>query len=101
MRHILLATVENPHDPKSWSGTPYNILKALESKFDKVTVLSSPVPKKNWFDSLLRIVLGRNKYPLWMTKDALKWAASTYIVAAIASVATLLYYLQIYMGRRD
>jgi len=72
MRHILLATVENPHDPKSWSGTPYNILKALESKFDKVSVLSSPVPKKNVFDSLLRIVLGRSKYPLWMTKYALK-----------------------------
>ena len=36
-----------------------------------------------------------------MAKDALKWAASTYIVAAIASIATLLYYLQIYMGRRD
>lgn len=72
MRHILLATVEKPHDPKSWSGTPYNILKALESKFDKVSVLSSPVPKKNLFDSLLRIVLGRNKYPLWMTKSALK-----------------------------
>ena len=72
MRRILLVTVEKPYDPKSWSGTPYNILKVLESKFDKVTVLSSPVPKKNLFDSLLRIVLGRNKYPLWMTKYALK-----------------------------
>jgi len=72
MRHILLVTVEKPHDSKSWSGTPYNILKTLESKFDKLSVLSSPVPKKNLFDSLLRIVLGRNKYPLWMTKYALK-----------------------------
>jgi len=40
-----------------------------------------------------------DEYPL--AKDALKWAASTYVVAAIASVATLLYYLQIYLGRRD
>jgi glycosyltransferase involved in cell wall biosynthesis len=78
MRHILLATVEKPHDPKSWSGTPYNILKALESKFDKVSVLSSPVPKKNLLDSLLRIVLGRNKYPLWMTKYALKAYAKVF-----------------------
>jgi Zn-dependent membrane protease YugP len=40
------------------------------------------------------------EYP--MTKDALKWAAMTYVVAAIASIATLLYYVQIYMGgRRD
>ena len=33
-------------------------------------------------------------------KDALKWAARTYVVAAIGSVATLLYYVMIYMGRR-
>ena len=33
-------------------------------------------------------------------KDALKWAARTYVVAALGSVATLLYYVNIYMGRR-
>lgn len=33
-------------------------------------------------------------------KDALKWAARTYVVAAIGSVATLLYYVMIYMNRR-
>ncbi|OXG07791.1 hypothetical protein B0A64_08030 [Flavobacterium araucananum] len=31
-------------------------------------------------------------------KDALKWAARTYVVAAIGSVATLLYYISIYSG---
>lgn len=40
-----------------------------------------------------------NEYP--MSKDALKWAAMTYVVAAIASIATLLYYLQLFNGRRD
>jgi uncharacterized protein len=34
-------------------------------------------------------------------EDALKWAARTYVVAAIGSLGTLLYYLSIYMGRRD
>lgn len=36
-------------------------------------------------------------------KDALKWAARTYLVAAIGSIATLLYYISIYSGnnRRD
>ena len=34
-------------------------------------------------------------------KDALKWAARTYVVAAIASIATLLYYIMIFMNRRD
>ena len=33
-------------------------------------------------------------------KDALKWAARTYVVAAIGSLATLLYYIYIFMGRR-
>ena len=33
-------------------------------------------------------------------KDALKWAARTYVVAALGSIATLLYYVNIYMGRR-
>ena len=34
-------------------------------------------------------------------KDALKTAAYTYVVAALGSLATLLYYVMIYMGRRD
>ena len=34
-----------------------------------------------------------------MAKDALKWAAYTYVVAAISSIATLLYYIGI--ARRD
>lgn len=33
-------------------------------------------------------------------KDSLKWAARTYLVAAIGSIATLLYYISIFMSRR-
>ncbi len=33
-------------------------------------------------------------------QDALKWAARTYVVAAIGSLATLLYFVMMYMGRR-
>ncbi|WP_426095125.1 zinc metallopeptidase [Flavobacterium sp. DSR2-3-3] len=33
-------------------------------------------------------------------KDSLKWAARTYVVAALGSIATLLYYVSIYMGGR-
>ncbi|GAA4761075.1 MULTISPECIES: zinc metallopeptidase [Flavobacterium] len=33
-------------------------------------------------------------------EDALKWAARTYVVAAIGSIATLLYYVSVYMNRR-
>ena len=31
-------------------------------------------------------------------QDALKWAALTYVVAALGSLATLLYYIMIFMG---
>lgn len=51
-----------------------------------------------WLNS--KGMVKKDEYP--MTKDALKWAASTYVVAALASVATLLYYVQMYTGgRRD
>ena len=36
-----------------------------------------------------------------MAKDALKWAALTYVVAAAGAVANLLYYVSIFLGRRD
>ena len=32
-------------------------------------------------------------------KDALKWAARTYVVAALGSLATLLYFISIFLGR--
>ena len=34
-------------------------------------------------------------------KDALKWAALTYVVAALASIATLIQYVYIFLGSRD
>jgi len=33
-------------------------------------------------------------------KDALKWAAMTYVVAALGSLATLIYYIMIFLNRR-
>ncbi|HLT82243.1 MAG TPA: zinc metallopeptidase [Cyclobacteriaceae bacterium] len=36
-----------------------------------------------------------------MAKDALKWAALTYVVAAIGALATLLYFVMMFLGRRD
>ncbi|HOX79071.1 MAG TPA: zinc metallopeptidase [Bacteroidales bacterium] len=34
-------------------------------------------------------------------QDALRWAAYTYVIAALGSLATLLYYIMIFLGRRD
>lgn len=46
-------------------------------------------------------VTTNNEYP--QAKDALKWAAMTYVVAALASIATLVQYIMIFLGgsRRD
>lgn len=33
--------------------------------------------------------------------DALKWAAYTYVIAALSSLATLMYYIMIYLNRRS
>lgn len=41
-------------------------------------------------------ILTPSEYP--KAKDALKWAAMTYVVAALASVATLVQYLMIFLG---
>lgn len=55
-----------------------------------------------------------NRALVWMTsagitrpqeqdqaKDALKWAAMTYVVAALASITQLAYYIMVFMGSRD
>lgn len=42
-----------------------------------------------------------NSYNQNQAKDALKSAAYTYVVAALSSLAALIYYISIYMGRRN
>ena len=44
-------------------------------------------------------ITAHSTYP--QAKSALKWAAYTYVVAALGSLATLFYYIMIYLGRRD
>ena len=42
-----------------------------------------------------------NSYNHQAAEDALRSAAYTYVVAALSSLATLVYYIMIYMGRRE
>ena len=42
-----------------------------------------------------------NSYNHPQAKDALKWAAYTYVVAALSSLASLLYFIALFAGRRD
>jgi Zn-dependent membrane protease YugP len=47
-----------------------------------------------WIDA--RGIVTRQEHD--MAKDALKWAAMTYVVAAIGAVTTLVYYIMMYLG---
>jgi hypothetical protein len=44
-------------------------------------------------------VMNQQEYP--KAKDALKWAATTYVVAALATVVTLVQYILIYTSGRS
>lgn len=72
-----------------------------------ITVLFSLITLPVEFDASNRAlawlnhtnVTNNREYPL--AKDALKWAATTYVVAALAAVVTLIQYIMIYLGSRD
>mgnify|MGYP006273913121 CR=1 FL=1 len=72
-----------------------------------VTVLFSLVTLPVEFDASKRAlawldqtnVTNSEEYPL--AKDALKWAATTYVVAALAAVVTLIQYILIFLNNRE
>src|SRR5688572_14435716 len=72
-----------------------------------VTVIFSLITLPVEFDASKRAlawlnhtnVTSSDEYP--KAKDALKWAAMTYVVAALAAVVTLVQYVLIYLGGRD
>ncbi len=72
LRHLLLATLEDPFNPRSWSGTPFNMRVALEGKVDKVSVLANLKPKRTPVTAALRVLLGGKppRYPLFLTAPA-------------------------------
>jgi Zn-dependent membrane protease YugP len=72
-----------------------------------VTVIFSLITLPVEFDASKRAlawlnhtnVTNSDEYP--KAKDALKWAAMTYVIAALAAVVTLIQYVMLYMGSRD
>ncbi len=72
-----------------------------------ITVLFTLITLPVEFDASKRALAWLNKtnitnqeeYP--KAKNALKWAATTYVVAALAAVVTLVQYIMIYLGSRD
>ena len=87
----------------AWQGT-YGVLYAGIALF-AVTTLFSFITLPVEFDASRRALAWMkennvvNSQEYVMSKDALKWAAMTYVVAALGSLATLLYYISLFMGR--
>lgn len=92
---VILATTKNP--------TVLLIGIIVMSLTVLFTLITLPVE----FDASKRALAWLNtanitnaqEYP--KAKDALKWAATTYVVAALAAVVTLIQYIMIYLGSRD
>jgi hypothetical protein len=89
----------------AFSGNPTLLLVGIIMM--AVTVLFTLITLPVEFDASRRALnwLGRTsitnnaEYP--KAKDALKWAAMTYVVAALAAVVTLVQYIMLYMSSRD
>ena len=89
----------------AYSGNPTVLLIGIILM--AVTVLFTLITLPVEFDASNRALAWLNRtnvtnnteYP--MAKDALQWAATTYVVAALAAVVTLIQYILIFMGSRD
>ncbi|MGZ3956657.1 MAG: zinc metallopeptidase, partial [Flavisolibacter sp.] len=87
------------------SGNPTLLLVGI-SLF-AITVLFSLITLPVEFDASRRAlewlqhtrVTNQEEYP--KAKNALTWAAMTYVVAALAAVVTLVQYIMVYLGSRD
>ncbi|MFN8266960.1 MAG: zinc metallopeptidase [Chitinophagales bacterium] len=75
------------------------ILFALTTLFSFITLpveFDASSRALKWLDST-QLLVGEE---YTKAKNALGWAASTYVVAALGSLVTLLYYISIFMGAR-
>ncbi len=79
-----------------WAGIALFALTTLFSLITLPVEIDASVRAVNWLSS--EGVLDASTKP--MAADALKWAAYTYVIAAIGSLATLLYYIAMANGRR-
>ena len=88
-----------------WFGIDTALLTVIifQSAITLFTLVTLPVE----FDASNRALIWlkqknittQQDHPLAM--DALKWAAGTYVVAALASLTQLAYYIMLYLGNRD
>src|SRR5690606_7688138 len=90
----------------AFSGNPYVLAIGVAAL--AITTLFSFVTLPVEFDASRRALAWLDNQGITQStqehdgaKDALWWAAMTYVVAALSSLVTLLYYASMLLGRRD
>ena len=92
---VLLATTNN--ELLCWIGVGMIAMSALFSLVTLPVEYNASHRALVWLQSSR--VMGQNE--LSGAREALSWAARTYLVAALSAIASVLYYVFLILGRRD
>nr|WP_106634323.1 zinc metallopeptidase [Alistipes sp. Marseille-P5061] len=92
---VLLATTRN--ELVCWIGVALIVMSALFSLITLPVEYNASARALEWLESS-RTMQGAQ---LVQAREALTWAARTYLVAALGAIASVLYYVFLILGRRD
>ena len=92
---VLLATTRN--ELVCWIGVALIAMSALFSLITLPVEYNASARALEWLESS-RTMQGAK---LVQAREALTWAARTYLVAALGAIASVLYYVFLILGRRD
>ena len=101
MRMVFFASIFGMYSLSLGGNTILLVLIAVQTVIASFAVVTLPVE----YDASRRALVWlkgagiTNPHNHSMAEDALKWAARTYLVAAIAAATQLLYYVMLYMRR--
>ena len=101
MRIVFFASIFGMYSLSLGGNTILLVLIAVQAVIASFAVVTLPVE----YDASRRALIWlkgagiTNPHNHSMAEDALKWAARTYLVAAIAAATQLLYYVMLYMRR--
>mgnify|MGYP002603092547 FL=1 len=92
---VILATTQN--ELLCWIGVGMIAMSAVFSLVTLPVEYNASARAVEWLQTS-RTMQGAQ---LAQAKEALSWAARTYLVAALSAIASVLYYVFLILGRRD
>ena len=92
---VILATTQN--ELLCWIGVGLIAMSAVFSLVTLPVEYNASARALEWLQ-VSRTMQGAQ---LAQAKEALSWAARTYLVAALSAIASVLYYVFLILGRRD